>query len=242
MNQLDSRPHPAGILPAAPRAPQPLAQNGARRHQPAVGFAQAAGEGADLVGGPHTQGNEAGEKVGGDRQARAAGNVIHLADDFDAVARPANQVGQDVAERLGGAFQSRRHNSRGYHRRLEQPQVIVRKIENLGNRAQFGARLKVHTHQAQDGLVDDAEPCFHGRLGGALTAHGKVDGDVQHARPFREIHAQEENIAPPAVAQVHTHRRGLTQDGEGISGVSRVRSSGRMRSGASSGWAARNIH
>ena len=96
VNQLDSRPHPAGILPAASRAPQPFTQNGARGHQAAVVFAKAAGERADLVGGAHAQGNEAGQKVGGYRQARAAGNIVHLADDFDAVARagPSNGSGR----------------------------------------------------------------------------------------------------------------------------------------------------
>ncbi len=43
--------------------------------------------------------------------------------------------------------------------------------------------------------------------------HAKVDRDVQHLRAFRKIHAQEENVAPAAVGQVHAHGRGFAQDG-----------------------------
>ena len=107
VDQLDSGPHAAGILPAAARAAQPLAQNGARRHQAAVLFVKAAGERADLVGGAHAHGDEAGQQSGGDRQARALGNIVHLADDFDAVAGPPGQVGQHVGERLRRAFHAR---------------------------------------------------------------------------------------------------------------------------------------
>ena len=69
VNQLDSRPHPAGILPAASRTPQPFAQNGAPGHQAAVPLGKAAGERVDLVCRAHAQGNEAGQEVGGHRQA-----------------------------------------------------------------------------------------------------------------------------------------------------------------------------
>ncbi len=55
-----------------------------------------AGERADLVGGAHAHGDEAGQQVGGNRQPRAFGNVVHLADDFDAVARPACQMRQQT--------------------------------------------------------------------------------------------------------------------------------------------------
>ena len=42
VDQLDAGPHAARILPAAARAAQPLAQNGARRHQAPVLLVQAA--------------------------------------------------------------------------------------------------------------------------------------------------------------------------------------------------------
>ncbi len=42
----------------------------------------------------------------------------------------------------------------------------------------------------------------------------QVDGNVQNPCAFGIIHPQKEDIAPPAMAQVHAHRGGLTQDGE----------------------------
>ena len=53
VDQLDAGPDAAGILPAAAGAAQPFAQDGARGHQAAVLFVQAAGERADLAGGAH---------------------------------------------------------------------------------------------------------------------------------------------------------------------------------------------
>ena len=78
VDQLDARPHAAGILPAAAGAAQPFAQNGARGHQAAVGLGQPAGERVDLAGGAHAHRDQAGQQVGGDGQARALGNVVHL--------------------------------------------------------------------------------------------------------------------------------------------------------------------
>ena len=75
-------------------------------------------------------------------------------------------------------------------------------------------RLQIDAGQAQHRLVDHAEPGFHGRLGRACAAHAQVDGDIQHARAFGIIHAQEKNVAPAAVRQVHADRRGFAQDGE----------------------------
>ena len=49
---------------------------------------------------------------------------------------------------------------------------------------------------------------------GVRNVHAEIDGDIQHARPFREIHPQEKNVAPAAVRQVHAHRRALAQDWE----------------------------
>ena len=92
----------------------------------------------------------------------------------------------------------------------------MRKIENFGNRGELSAGLKVNANQAQDRLIDDAEPGFHGRLGRARAAHAQVDGNVEHAGAFGKVHPQKENIAPPAMAQVHADRRGLAQDREEI--------------------------
>ena len=209
VNQLNSRPYPAGILPTASRSPQPFAQNGARRHQTAVILTEAAGERADLLGGAHAQGNEAGQKCCGHGQARAAGNIINLADDFDTVAGKPRQMSQYFAERLRGPFHPGWYDAGGNYRGLEQTQVVVSEIENFRNGAEFGARLKVNTDQAQHRLIDNAEPCFDGRLGSPRASHAQVDGNVEHAGALGKIHPQKENIAPPAMAQVHADRHGL---------------------------------
>jgi hypothetical protein len=47
-----------------------------------------------------------------------------------------------------------------------------------------------------------------------LPAHAQVDGDVEHARAFGEIHAQKEDVAPAAVTEVHTHGGGFVKDGK----------------------------
>src|SRR5208283_3799247 len=68
MNQFDSRPHAAGILPTAARAREPFAQNGAASHQTTVVLRKAAGEDANLVGCAHAQRDETGQEAGGNRE------------------------------------------------------------------------------------------------------------------------------------------------------------------------------
>ena len=53
LDQLDRRPDAAGILPAAARAGQPLAQNRARRHQSPLVLGQRPGQRGGLAGGAH---------------------------------------------------------------------------------------------------------------------------------------------------------------------------------------------
>ena len=219
VNQLDSRPHAAGILPAAARASQPFAQDGARGHQAAIILAQAARERANLVGGAHAQGNQARQQAGRDRQARAARDIVHLADDFDAMTGAAGQMGQHVAKRLRRPFHTGRNKAGSNDGRLQQAQVVMRKIENFGNRSEFDSALEIDAHQAQHRLVDDTQPRFHRGLGSTRTAHAQVDGDVQHARAFGEVHAQKENVAPAAVAQVHADRCGFPQNRKEAAGV-----------------------
>jgi hypothetical protein len=42
----------------------------------------------------------------------------------------------------------------------------------------------------------------------------QVDRDVQDPGALWKIHAQEENVGPPAVGEIEAHRRPLDQDGE----------------------------
>ena len=53
VDEFDSGPYAAGILPAASRAAQPFAQDSACCHEAAVLLFQAPGEGVNLVGGTH---------------------------------------------------------------------------------------------------------------------------------------------------------------------------------------------
>ena len=117
VNQLDAGPDAAGILPAAAGAAEPLAENGARGHQAAVVLLEPAGERVDLAGGAHAHGDQAGQQVGGDGQARALGNVVHLADDFDAVAGPAGEPREQVGERLAWRLPCRAARCRRRSRR-----------------------------------------------------------------------------------------------------------------------------
>jgi hypothetical protein len=216
VDQLDARPDAARILPAAARPADPFAQNGARGHQAPVGFLQAAGERVDLPGGAHAGRNQAGQQTGGNGQAAALGNVVDLGDDFDSQPRRARQPLQHARQRLGGAFHSGRHHAARDHGGFEQPQVIAREIEDLGHGGDFGDGAQIHAHQAQHRPVDDPHPGFHGRLGNRRVrarAHAQIHRDVEHARAFGEIHAQEKDVAPAAVAEVHAHRRRLAQDG-----------------------------
>ena len=170
----------------------------------------------DLAGGAHARRDQATEQAGGDGQPRSLGNVVDLADNLDAVPRHAGQRCQQLFQRFGGAFHARRDNARSDYGRLQQPQVIAREIEDLGHGRDFDAGLQIDAHEAQHRPVDHAKVGFH-RWPGRIrpgAAHGEIDGDVQHARAFRKIHPQKEDVAPAAMRQVHAHRRGFAEDGE----------------------------
>ncbi len=64
LDQLDPRPHAAGILPAAARAPQPLAQDGPSRDEPSFVIEERPGQRPGLPGGPHARGDQGGQEGG----------------------------------------------------------------------------------------------------------------------------------------------------------------------------------
>ena len=232
VDELDSGPYTAGILPAAARSSQPFAQNGPRRHQAPLRFFETAAQSVNLVGGAHARGDEAGQQGGRNGQARALGNIVDLADDLEAAAGRAGQAGEHVAERLRRALEARRHDSRGDHRGLQEAQVVACEIEDFGDRSDFDAGFQIDADQAEHRLIDDAQVRFDGRLGlgrAAVAAHAEIHRDIQHACAFREIHPEKEDVAPPAVCQVHAHGRGLAQNRE-----YRRRSPGRQQLGANS--------
>ena len=115
-DELDARPDAAGILPAAAGAAEPLAQDGARGDEPALGFRQWAVERLGLPGGPHADGDQRGEQVGGDRQARALGDAVDAADELQPMPGP-DDARQQIGQALPGTFDARRHDARRDHAR-----------------------------------------------------------------------------------------------------------------------------
>jgi hypothetical protein len=77
-------------------------------------------ERTNLTGGAHTHGNDASQQVGGNSQPRAFGDVIHPADNLNAVAGPSREARQQIAQRLRGPLDSRRDNAAGDHARFQQ--------------------------------------------------------------------------------------------------------------------------
>ena len=74
---------------------------------------------------------------------------LHAADDFDAVAGAAGEHRQDIGQRLAGAFHARRHDAGGDHGGFQQPEIIAREIEDLGERGDFGGGLQIDAGEAQ---------------------------------------------------------------------------------------------
>src|SRR5207253_1049805 len=85
-DQLHPRPDTARVLPAAARATEPLAENGAGGDQAPLVLLEAAVDRRRLPGGAHTDGDQAGQQVGGNSEAGALGNRVDLADQLDPVA------------------------------------------------------------------------------------------------------------------------------------------------------------
>ncbi len=217
-NDLHAGPNAAGILPAAAGAAQPLAEDSPRRDQLALRLAQAARQRFNLPGGPHASGDNGCQEIRRYGQARAFGDVVYFADDLQP--QPSSdELCQHVGERLFRPFQSRRDNARGDHGCFEQAEIILREVKYVNQLGDVGLAFQVDARQAEHRLVNHAEPDFDRRLWlGISSANAKVDRDIQHPRPFREIHAQEENVAPAAVREVHADRRPLDKDGEGLIG------------------------
>ena len=118
VDELDAGPDAAGILPAAARAAEPLAENRARGHEAAVVVLERRRSARRIwpVARMQTAIRQA-EQIGGDRQARALRNIVHLADDLDAVAGLAGEPAQQLGERLRRAFHARAGRCRWRSRR-----------------------------------------------------------------------------------------------------------------------------
>ena len=135
------------------------------------------------------------------------------------ISRPSpapSQLRQQVARAAARAFDTRRHEARRDHRRLEQPEIVAAEIEHLRQIADFGAGFQIDADQPDHGAVDHAQIRFDGRLRRlARPIRGRRDQWTRSGRaPLGIIHAEEEDVAPAAVGQVHAHRRGFVQNRE----------------------------
>ena len=168
-----------------------------------------------LAGGPHADGDQRRQQIRRNRQPRALGNVVDVADDFQPEPgpdqhAPANRPGFCRDPSMPGGTMPGRD-----HRRLEQAQIILGEIEHFRQLRDVRRRPEIDADQAQHRLVDHAQIDFDGRPWARIAAaHAQVDRDIEDPRAFGIIHAQEENVAPGAVGQVHAHRRSLAQDRE----------------------------
>ena len=165
VDQLDAGPDAARILPAAAASAQPFTQNGTRGNQTPVVLFHASGERTDLPGGAHRNSDDRGQQAGGDGQARAPGDAIHLADEFNAVAGFSGEAGQQTGQRFGGTFDAGRHDAAGDDARFEQTEIIAGEVEDFGDGRDVGGSAQIDAGQADHRLVDDAEPSFDRRLG-----------------------------------------------------------------------------
>ena len=210
-DQFDAGPDAAGVLPAAARAAEPFAEQGAGEDDAALVFLKPAGERARLAGGAHAHADQGREQVGGNREPRALRDVVHVADDFQPAAG-ADDTLQQVGEALSRALDAGRDDAAGDHGGLEQAEVVFGEIEDLVEDGNFRGATEVHTGEAQHRLVDHPQAGLDRRRRIIVAAmDGEVHRDVEHLRALGVVHAEEENIAPAAVSEVHADRRALAQ-------------------------------
>ena len=172
-----------------------------------------------MAGGAHARGDEGGQETGGDGEARAFRDIVHARDELEAAAG-ADDLGEQFGQALAAAFDARRDDAAGDDGGFEEAEVILGEIEDLGELRDLGRGTEVDAGESEDGVINDAEESLDGRAWRGITAmDGEVDRDVEDPGAFRIIHAEEENIAPAAMAEVHAHRGAFAQDGIDAGGV-----------------------
>jgi hypothetical protein len=211
-DEFHAGPEAAAVLPTAAGAPQPFAEQGTGKHDTAFVVVKRAGERLGLTGGAHAGSDQGREEVRGDGEARAFGDVVDAADDFEAAAGAAD-AGEQTRQLLAAAFKAGRNDPAGDDRGLEEAKVVTGKIEDVVQMDEISGGAEIHTGQAEKRFVDDAEVRLDGGLGSGIAAmDAQVDRDVKHAGTLGVVHAQEENVAPTRVSEVHSHRRALAED------------------------------
>ncbi len=207
-------------MPAATRTTEPLAEDRTRHHDPRLVRLERANEPARLTGRPHQEADQRGQQVRGNSQSRALGNVVDLADHFEAAARP-DDPGENLGEGTAGSLKRRRDQPRGDDASLDEPQVIVAKIEQFFKRIYVLACFEIDAGESQDRFGQDAAVGFDGRNRMRVTAEQpEVDRDVQDTGSLGVIHAEEEDVGPGGMGQVEPNGRPLDQHGKELAGPS----------------------
>ncbi len=219
-DQLHPGPDAARVLPAAAGAAQPLAED-RPGERPGAAPPRAAARRAD----------RAWPVARMQAETRAASSVVETAsrEPFGmsltlltiSSPRPGPTTRASRSARLcpepsmpGGTMPD------GDDRRLEQAEVVLGEVEDLGQAGDVGGGAQVDAGQAEDRLVDDAQVGLDRRArSGVAAVDAEVDGDVEHPGALGVIHPQEEDVAPAAVGEVHADRRPLAQDRVGPVGV-----------------------
>jgi len=165
MDELDTRPDATGILPDATASTEPFAKNRTRCNQPAIMFLHPSGKRMNLTGCTHANGDKAGQKACGDSQPGTFRDIVHAADDLNAVSGPSRKALQQNGQGLSRPFDPRRDDAAGDYTRLEQAQVVAGKVEDLDNGRNIGGSVQINAGQANDRLVDYAAHASTGGLG-----------------------------------------------------------------------------
>ena len=163
LDQLDARPHAARVLPAAAGAGQPFAQDRAGRHQaPLVLGQRPVSDCACPVARMQTAIRQASRLVE-TASREPLGMPLTVADQLDARSPGPTSRASRSARLCSEPSMPGRHDARGDHRGLEQPQVVLGEVEHLGQAGDVGRGAQVDAGQAQQRLVDDAEVGLHRR-------------------------------------------------------------------------------
>ena len=217
-DEFDPGPESAGVLPPAAGAAEPLAENGAGGDDATFRFVARASERTDLAGGAHADADEGAEEVSGNGEAGALRDAVDAADEFE-TATGAKYCGEEFGEAGAGTFNAGRDEAGGNDGGFQQPKVVAAEIKDVVEGGERGGGFKVNAGEADNGFVDDAEERLDGWTRcGVAAVQAEVDGDVEDARALREIHAEEKNIGPSAVGEIHPHGGALAQERVGCVG------------------------
>src|SRR5690606_31018123 len=148
LDQLHAGPYTTRILPAAARSAKPLSENGACGYHPAFFFLELTLQRTRLPRRAHTNRDERSQKVCRDGQPGPLRDAVYAAHELDPSPRP-DDPGEQVGQGLIGSLDPRRNDPGRDHRRLEQAQVVARKIEYLGQHGDLNRRPQVHTGQPE---------------------------------------------------------------------------------------------